>query len=86
MNSLINLLKAVANLPTTFWGVIVLFASMWIAVHFNKDVGIYFAGVGSTLLGITHFQSPPPSAFFTATKTSDPDSLEVKTNAGDPTS
>jgi hypothetical protein len=40
--------------------------------------------VGSTLLGITHFQQPPPQTT-TVTKTTDPESLEVKTNAGNST-
>jgi hypothetical protein len=84
MNSLIDLLKAIANLPSTFWGIVVLFMSMNIAVHYNKDIGIYFAGVGSTLLGITHFQQPLPQTT-TVTKTTDPESLEVKTNAGNST-
>lgn len=43
---------AVGNLPNTFWGFLILFSSMYIAVKHNMAVGYYFAGVGSTLLGI----------------------------------
>lgn len=52
--AIVNIIKAIGNLPNTFWGILVLFASMWIAVHYNSNVGYYFAGVGSTLLGINH--------------------------------
>lgn len=48
----VAVLNAIGELPMTFWGVVVLFSSMWIAVHFNKESGYYFAGIGSTLLGI----------------------------------
>lgn len=55
-----NIIRAVGNLPITFWGILVLFASMWIAVHYNKETGYYFAGVGSTLCGINHLVRPNP--------------------------
>lgn len=52
-----NFIKAVSELPNTFWGVCILFSSMWIAVHYNAEIGYYFAGVGSTLCGIAHTQN-----------------------------
>jgi hypothetical protein len=52
-----NLIKAIGNLPNTFWGIIILLLSMRIAVHYNAEIGYYFAGVGSTLCGIAHVQS-----------------------------
>lgn len=80
MNWLINLLKAIGDLPSTFWGIIILLLSMRIATHYNADIGYYFAGVGSTLCGINHIQNA------TATLNQNPTSLKVETNAGDSTS
>jgi len=54
---MVNVIKAIGSLPNTFWGILVLFSSMWIAVHYNANIGYYFAGVGSTLLGINHLTS-----------------------------
>jgi hypothetical protein len=54
VDSIIKLINALGTLPNTFWGILVLFASMKIAVKYNSDIGFYFAGVGSTLLGIKH--------------------------------
>jgi uncharacterized membrane protein len=45
-------LTEIGNLPHAFWGVLITFSSMFIAVHYNMAIGYYFAGVGSTLLGI----------------------------------
>lgn len=77
MNWLINLIREIGGLPNTFWGIIVLFSSMYIAVHYNRDVGFYFAGVGSTLLGINHLQNT------TVTSSSNPPQVKVETNASD---
>lgn len=57
MKSIIELLKEIGNMPNTFWGIIVLLLSMRIATHYNAEIGYYFAGVGSTLCGITHLQN-----------------------------
>lgn len=51
-----NLIRIIGNLPPTYWGVLILFASMYMAVHGAKIEEVYyFAGVGSTLTGISHF-------------------------------
>lgn len=78
MKWLVDLVKVIGGLPNTFWGIIVLFASMYIAVKYNSNIGYYFAGVGSTLLGINHLQ---PNT--TATLTSNPQQVKVETNASD---
>jgi hypothetical protein len=52
MDSITKFLTEIGNLPHAFWGVLILFSSMIIAVHYNMAIGYYFAGVGSTLLGI----------------------------------
>lgn len=49
-----NLIKSIAALPNTFWGILILISSMFIAVHHNQQIGYYFAGIGSTLIGINH--------------------------------
>jgi hypothetical protein len=76
MKNIIELIKAIANLPPTFWGIIVLLLSMRIATHYNADIGYYFAGVGSTLCGINHLQN----------KTLSLETNQGKTNASDQTS
>lgn len=76
MNWLINLVKTIGNLPNTFWGILILGASMYIAVKYDTNIGYYFAGVGSTLLGIQH--SPNQ----TLTVGSNPP-LKVESNASD---
>lgn len=75
MKWLIDLIREIGGLPNTFWGIIVLFSAMYIAVHYNADIGYYFAGVGSTLLGINHIQNA------TATITSNPTTVKVETDA-----
>ena len=75
-----NFIKAIGNLPNTFWGILVLFSSMYIAIHYNADIGYYFAGVGSTLLGITHV--PPNNSMTLETSQG---KAQVKTNASDQT-
>jgi hypothetical protein len=75
-----NFIKAIADLPNTFWGVCILFSSMWIAVHYNAEIGYYFAGVGSTLCGITHLQNRSLSLDTPQGK------AQVNTNASDQTS
>jgi hypothetical protein len=85
MNSLINfptnLIKQIGDLPNTFWGICILGASMYIAVKYNSDIGYYFAGVGSTLLGITHTTaSQQPNQ--TLTVGSNPP-VKVESNASD---
>jgi hypothetical protein len=57
MKSLIEFIREIGNMPNTFWGIIVLLLSMRIATHYNAEIGYYFAGVGSTLCGITHLQN-----------------------------
>lgn len=76
MKSIIELLKEIGNLPNTFWGIIVLLLSMRIATHYNAEIGYYFAGVGSTLCGISHLQSKNLSL----------DTSQGKANASDQTS
>jgi hypothetical protein len=49
-----NFVRVVAGLPNTFWGILILASSMYIAVHHDQQVGYYFAGIGSTLIGINH--------------------------------
>jgi hypothetical protein len=82
MNWLSNLIKTIGNLPNTFWGILILGASMYIAVKYNSDIGYYFAGVGSTLLGIQHTSNAPNT---TMTVDSNPP-MKVETNASDQTS
>lgn len=77
---LVKLIDAIGNLPNTFWGILVLFSSMYIAVHYNGDIGYYFAGVGSTLLGINHLQNTR------VTSSSNPAEIKVETNASNQTS
>lgn len=57
MKSIVLLIKTIAELPNTFWGMLILLLSMRIAIHYNAEIGYYFAGVGSTLCGITHLQN-----------------------------
>lgn len=78
-NGLVTIIEAIGNLPNTFWGILVLFTAMHIAVAYNSDIGYYFAGVGSTLLGIAPNHSPN-TKFTTSTN---PQSLKVETNASD---
>jgi hypothetical protein len=75
-----SIIKAIGALPNTFWGIIVLFASMWIAVKYNSNIGYYFAGVGSTLLGINHVL-PSPNQVTTVGSNS---GIKVESNASDP--
>jgi TM2 domain-containing membrane protein YozV len=49
-----NIIKAIGGLSNTFWGLLILICSMYVAVHYNQQVGYYFAGIGSTLVGINH--------------------------------
>lgn len=49
-----NLIRVIGGLSNTFWGILILSSSMYIAVHHDKQVGYYFAGIGSTLIGINH--------------------------------
>lgn len=52
LTSLRDFLNGITN---TTWGLIIIFWSMHIMVMGNHDpVGYYFAGIGSTLLGISH--------------------------------
>lgn len=77
---MVSIIKAIGNLPNTFWGILVLFSSMYLAVHYNMAIGYYFAGVGSTLLGITH-----PTSNAATTIASSPQ-IKVESNASDSTS
>jgi len=77
---MVSIIKAIGNLPNTFWGILVLFSAMYIAVKYNSDIGYYFAGVGSTLLGINHLQ--PNSV---TTIASQPE-IKVESNASDSSS
>lgn len=56
LKSLASFIEIIANLPMTFWGILVLFISIHVAIHNSKEIGYYFAGVGSTLLGINQLQ------------------------------
>lgn len=85
LTGLTNLVRAVGGLPNTFWGILVLFSSMYIAVKYNSDIGYYFAGVGSTLLGIQHYQDVKNAPNMTMTVDSKP-SVKVESNASDQTS
>lgn len=80
MKGLIALIEAVEKIPNTFWGITILYSSMYMSVKYNAEIGYYFAGVGSTLLGIT------PVRNTVATLTTNPNSVKVETNASDPTS
>lgn len=77
MKWLIDLIDAIGKLPNTFWGITILFASMYMSVKYNADIGYYFAGVGSTLLGINHVQNA------TATFSTNPTQVKVQTDASD---
>ena len=52
IDALARLIQVIGNISNTTWGILILLFSMWIAVHYNRDIGFYFAGVGSTLAGI----------------------------------
>lgn len=52
IDAIAKLVQTIGNISNTTWGVLILIMSMWIAVHYSKEVGYYFAGVGSTLAGI----------------------------------
>lgn len=52
-----NFFTALGEIPSTFWGVVILILSMYIACKYNSDIGYYFAGVGSTLCGINKDKS-----------------------------
>lgn len=81
---MVSIIKAIGNLPNTFWGILVLFSSMYIAVHYNSDIGYYFAGVGSTLLGIQHINHvATPNSVTTIDTTPQ---IKVESNASDSTS
>lgn len=56
---MIKFIKTIGELPNTFWGIVILFSSMYIAVKYNSSIGYYFAGVGSTLVGIKQVSDPP---------------------------
>lgn len=74
-----KIIQAIGNLPNTFWGIIVLLLSMRIATHYSADIGYYFAGVGSTLCGISHLQNQAVTTYTPTTIT------KVETNASDST-
>lgn len=69
-------------MPNTFWGILILFSSMYIAVKFNSSIGYYFAGVGSTLVGIKSVADTPNN--ITTVGTNPP--VRVESNAGNSTS
>jgi hypothetical protein len=48
-----SLVKSLNELSNTFWGMVILIGAMIIAKN-NHDVGYYFAGIGSTLVGINY--------------------------------
>lgn len=77
---LIDLIKVIGNLPNTFWGITILYSSMYMAVKYNSDIGYYFAGVGSTLLGINHIQGGTTTTIGTQPP------IRVESNASDSTS
>ncbi len=81
MSGFVSVIKAIGNLPNTFWGITILYSSMYMSVHFNAEIGYYFAGVGSTLLGINHVQS----AMHTMTTVDSSPAIKVESNASDPT-
>jgi TM2 domain-containing membrane protein YozV len=76
---MISFVKAIGDLPNTFWGIVILFCSMYLAVKYNLEIGYYFAGVGSTLVGINHLQPQPNTRMTIGT---DP-SIKVDSNASD---
>lgn len=78
-----DFIKTIGALPNTFWGMTILYSSMYMSVHYNVDIGYYFAGVGSTLLGINHLQQIPSS---TTTVQQNPPQIKVETNASDSSS
>lgn len=47
-----NIVDNLNKVTNTFWGISVLFVSMWMAVKGFHEIAYYFAGIGSTLLGI----------------------------------
>ena len=47
-----NFLKLLSGIPNTIWGVLIVLVSMYIAVKYNHDTGLYFAAIGTALLGI----------------------------------
>jgi len=78
---MVSIIKAIGNLPLTFWGILVLFTSMYLAAKYNLQLGYYFAGVGSTLCGISHMQPSPNQV---TTVSSNPE-VKVESNASDTT-
>ena len=56
-----NFVKVIATLPNTFWGIIILLLSMYLAVIHDQQIGYYFAGIGSTLIGINQPPKKEPS-------------------------
>lgn len=57
LDAIAKIFEIIASITNTTWGILILLASMWIAVHYSKEVGYYFAGVGSTLAGISSVKS-----------------------------
>lgn len=82
-NHIVAIVRAIGNLPNTFWGILILGSSMYIAVKFNLNIGYYFAGIGSTLTGINHINNPGTNT--TTTIGSQPP-VRVESNASDSTS
>jgi len=78
---MIKFIKTIGDLPNTFWGILILFASMFIAVKYNSSIGYYFAGVGSTLVGIKQATDVPN----TLTTINTNPQVKVESNASDQT-
>jgi hypothetical protein len=49
-----RLLTSIGSLPKMFWGMTLLYSSMYIAVKYNASIGYYFAGVATMMLGLNH--------------------------------
>jgi hypothetical protein len=81
MSWLKNLVESINLVSNTVWGMLLLASSIYVACHYNKDIGIYFAGVGSTLIGIKR-SSEMPNTIFTQSD-SNPPKVKVETNASD---
>jgi hypothetical protein len=53
LDGLAKIFQIIGNISNTTWGILILICSMYIAVKYNSNIGYYFAGIGSTLAGIS---------------------------------
>ena len=77
---------ALGNVPNTFWGVCILGASMYMSVHGHENQAYYFAGIGSTLLGVQTANAIKAHSTSVTTDPTTNTSVKVETNASDQTS